>query len=47
MNVDKRIAELEKENQKLREEKETLIKIITQMNQTLNRFIGCYISEES
>ena len=45
MNLDKRIAELEEENQKLKEENETLVKIIRQMKQTLNRFIGSCISE--
>ena len=45
MGVEERIAALEEEIQQLREDKEMLINIITQMKSTLDRLIGHYISE--
>ena len=45
MGVEERIAALEEEIQQLREDKERLMNIITQMKSTLNRLIGHYISE--
>lgn len=45
MGVEERIAALEEEIQQLREDKEMLMNIITQMKSTLDRLIGHYISE--
>lgn len=46
MEIEKRIAALEEENQKLRNDNEKLLNIIAQMKVTLNRLICHYISEE-
>ena len=45
MSAEERIAALEKENGKLREDNDRLLKIIAQMEMTLNRLIGRYITE--
>ena len=45
MIAEERIAALEKENGKLREDNDRLLKIIAQMEMTLNRLIGRYITE--
>ena len=45
MSAEERIAALEKENGTLREDNDRLLKIIAQMEMTLNRLIGRYITE--
>lgn len=45
MSIEERIAALEKENCKLREDNEKLLSIIAQMKITLNRLVNHYISE--
>lgn len=39
MGIEERIAALEEENRKLRDDNETLMKIIAQMKVTLNRLM--------
>lgn len=46
MGYGERIAALEQENRRLREENEHLLKIIAQMKVTLNRLIDHYIVEK-
>ncbi len=46
MNSGTRIAELEEENQRLKEENEMLLKIIDQMRVTNNRLIGRFVSAD-
>lgn len=45
MSSEDRIAVLEEENQRLRNENEILLNIIEQMRATLNRMIGHYVTE--
>ena len=45
MSAEERVAALEEENRRLHEEKDGLLKIIAQMEMTLNRLIGRYITE--
>lgn len=45
MSMEERIAALEEENQKLRDENKRLLMIIDQMKVTLNRLVSRYISE--
>ena len=46
MGIEERIAALEKENYKLREDNEKLLSIIAQMKVTLNRLVSHYITEQ-
>lgn len=47
MRVEERIAALEKENQKLREDNEKLMNIIRQMKVTMNRLIDrCLVQKQ-
>ena len=46
MEIEKRIAALEEENQRLRDDNEKLLDIIAQMKVTLNRLVCHYISEK-
>lgn len=46
MGYGERIAALEQENRRLREENENLLKIIAQMKVTLNRLIDHFIVEK-
>ena len=45
MSAEERVAALEEEHRRRREEKDGLLKIIAQMEMTLNRLIGRYITE--
>ena len=45
MGTDERIAALEEENQRLRNDNEKLLQIIAQMKVTLNRLVNRYITE--
>ncbi|MEY8395423.1 hypothetical protein AALB64_11475 [Lachnospiraceae bacterium 45-P1] len=45
MGNDERIAALEEENQRLRNDNEKLLQIIAQMKVTLNRLVDHYITE--
>ena len=45
MGNDERIASLEEENQRLRNDNEKLLQIIAQMKVTLNRLVDHYITE--
>ena len=45
MGNDERIAALEEENQRLRNDNEKLLQIIAQMKVTLNRPVDHYITE--
>ena len=45
MGTEKRIAALEAENRKLKEDNEKLLDIIAQMRVTLNRLVSHYIIE--
>lgn len=45
MNENERVAALERENVKLKEDNEMLLDIIVQMKGTLNRLINRYISD--
>ncbi len=45
MGTDERIAALEEENQRLRNDNEKLLQIIAQMKVTLNRLVDRYITE--
>ncbi len=45
MGVDERIAALEEENRKLKDDNERLMKIITQMKATLNRLLDRCIAK--
>ncbi len=45
MGNDERIAALEEENQRLRNDNEKLLQIIAQMKVTLNRLVDRYIME--
>ena len=45
MGSEKRIAELEEENRRLRDENERFKMIIDQMRKTLNRLIERYVTE--
>lgn len=47
MSTLERLETLEQENLKLREDNETLLKIIAQMKITLNRLVSRYISEST
>ena len=47
MSAEERIAALEKENGKFREDNDRRLKIIEQMEMTLTRMIGRYITENS
>lgn len=47
MGLNERIAELEEENKKLKQENDKLLKIVIQMRSTLNRLIERYISKNS
>jgi hypothetical protein len=47
MSVEERIAALEQENIRLKEDNEKLMSIIAQMKVTLNRLVKHYISEGS
>ena len=46
MSSELRMAELEEENRRLREENEKLLAIIDQMRMTINRLIGRYMTEK-
>lgn len=45
MGTEERIATLEQENRRLKEDNEKLLGIIDQMKVTLNRLISCYVME--
>lgn len=45
MGAEERIAALEQENRRLREDNEKLLDIIAQMKVTLNRLVSHYITE--
>lgn len=45
MGNDERIAALEEENKRLRNDNEKLLQIIAQMKVTLNRLVNRYITE--
>lgn len=45
MGTNERIAALEEENQRLRNDNEKLLQIIAQMKVTLNRLVDRYITE--
>ena len=45
--LNERIAELEAENAKLKQENDQLLDIVVQMRSTLNRLIARYISSDS
>lgn len=45
MSIEERIAALEKENRKLKDDNDKLLMIIAQMKTTLNRLIGYYLTE--
>ena len=45
--LNERIAELEAENVKLKQENDQLLDIVVQMRSTLNRLIARYISSDS
>lgn len=45
MEMEERIAVLEEENRRLREDRDRLLEIIAQMKVTLNRLISHYITE--
>lgn len=47
MGLNERIAELEAENVKLKQENDQLLDIVVQMRSTLNRLIARYISSDS
>lgn len=47
MGLNARIAELEAENVKLKQENDQLLDIVVQMRSTLNRLIARYISSDS
>ena len=47
MGKEERIAVLEQENQRLREDNEKLLSIIAQMKVTLNRLVKYYIVESN
>lgn len=47
MGLNERIAELETENVKLKQENDQLLDIVVQMRSTLNRLIARYISSDS
>lgn len=47
MRKEERIAVLEQENQRLREDNEKLLSIIAQMKVTLNRLVKHYIVESN
>ena len=47
MSVEERIAALEQENIRLKEDNEKLMSVIAQMKVTLNRLVKHYISEGS
>ena len=46
MSIELRMAELEEENRRLREDNEKLLAIIDQMKITINRLIGRYMTEK-
>ena len=46
MGIEERIAALEKENQKLRDDNETMMQIILQMKMTVNRLLDHYLMRE-
>ena len=46
MSSEMRMAELEEENRRLREDNEKLLAIIDQMKITINRLIGRYMTEK-
>ena len=46
MSSELRMAELEEENRRLREENAKLLAIIDQMRMTINRLIGRYMTEK-
>ena len=46
MRLEERIAALEKENQKLRDDNETMMQIILQMKMTVNRLLDHYLLRE-
>ena len=46
MGTEERIAALERENRRLREDNEKLLDIIAQMKVTLNRLVSRYMTEE-
>lgn len=45
MTSEERMAALEEENQRLKDENDRLLGIIDQMRTTLNRLIGRYVTE--
>lgn len=45
MGAEERIAALEQENRRLKEDNEKLLNIIAQMKVTLNRLVSHYITE--
>lgn len=45
MSIEERIADLEEENQRLKDDNEKLLRIIDQMKITLNRLMNHYITE--
>lgn len=45
MGIEERIAALEEENRRLREDNDKLLTILAQMKITLNRLVGHYITE--
>lgn len=45
MGMEERIAALEDENRKLKEDRDKLLEIIAQMKVTLNRLVGHYITD--
>ena len=47
MGLNERIAELEAENVKLKQENDQLLDIVVQMRSTLNRLIARYIYSDS
>ena len=47
MGLNERIAELEAENVKLKQENDQLLDIVVQMRSTLNSLIARYISSDS
>lgn len=47
MGLNERVAELEAENVKLKQENDQLLDIVVQMRSTLNRLIARYISSDS
>lgn len=45
MEMEERIAVLEQENRRLKEDRDRLLEIIAQMKVTLNRLVSHYITE--